>query len=232
MEKKITSMLWYFLAVLVFLNLLVFVIPFSRGMTFWIAYVFLMTALVAQFGIYYLISHTGDLLKKGAVHYPLLRIGYRYLIIQLVVSIIFFLADGFLSPSLVWIPLAVCLLIFGISCGLFVMTYSSLKTVERIHETTVASTAFIQNLTLEADLLRRQTESPVLQEKLSQFYEIVRFSDPVSSPGLSEIEERIGGQMQVLKSVVACGDAVQAEQILQQLSSELYERNQRCKMLK
>lgn len=232
MEKKIQSALLCFLTGIIFINLLVFIIPFSRGYIFWIAYIFLMLSLVVELGMYYVILKKDDLLKDRIQQYPLLRICYIYLAIQLVTSIVFFITDGYLSSSLYWVPLVICILILGVSCGLFAISYLSLEKIREIHDAEVAKTTFVKNLTLEIDILRKKTVDPVMQEKLFQFYEMVKYSDPVSSPALLEIEQDIFGRLQILQSVLARDDFTQADHILQKLILLMDERNQRCKMLK
>ena len=100
------------------------------------------------------------------------------------------------------------------------------------NEKTKAEISFIKSLIVDADVLQKQAGNPELQKKLFKFYELVLYSDPVSSPGLAEVEAGIKEQFTLLKAAVALNDSSKADDILAKLELLMYERNQKCKLLK
>lgn len=230
-DAKVKAAMAVFALVFVFVNLIIFLIPFPHGVAFWTAYAFLMIALIVQFVISYISTKKAFSEKNGIRYYPLMRIGAIYLTVQGIASLIFFLLDSYITLPLIWIPPVVCLVIFGVSCALLVSTYSGIKIVDRIEKKTKEDTAFIYGLTVEADILRKQADSE-LQKKLDSLYETIRYSDPVSSPELADVEQRIREQMEILKAAVTLNDAGKAEESILKLSNLMYERNQKCKLSK
>lgn len=231
-DKKLLRSVIIFGVAFVFINVLAFLIPFSRGIVFWTAYSFLMISLVVQFVISYISASKAFVPKNGVRYYPLLRVGTIYLAVQIAASLIFFLTDAYFTPALSWIPAVVCLLILGISCAVLYSTYSGIKVVEHVDEKTKVDTAFISELTVDADILRKQTDDTELQKKLQVLYETIRYSDPVSSPALKELEQNIREQMNQLKSSVTLNDSGNAGLLIQKINTLMYERNQKCKLFK
>ena len=231
-DKKLLRALIIFGTAFIFINVLAFLIPFSRGIAFWTAYSFLMISLAVQFVISYISASKAFVPKNGVRYYPLLRVGTIYLAVQIVASLIFFLTDAHFTPAISWIPAVVCLLILGISCAVLYSTYSGIKVVEHVDEKTKVDTAFISELTVDADILRKQTDDTELQKKLQVLYETIRYSDPVSSPALKELEQNILEQMNQLKSSVMLNDSENAGLLIQKINTLMYERNQKCKLFK
>ena len=231
LDKKILGAIALFIIIFAFANILVFLIPFPHGIAFWTAYAFLMIALIISFVVAYFSATKTFTQQNGIRYYPLMRIAAIYLIVQAVASIIFFLTDAYITVFLLWIPPVVCLLICGIFCAVLASAYSGIKIVERVDEKTKEDTAFIYGLTVDADVLRKQASSAI-QGKLDSLYETIRYSDPVSSPELADVESRIREQMEFLKATVMLNDTEKAEESIQKLSALMYERNQKCKLFK
>ena len=231
-DRKLLGAIAAFIVVFLFANVLVFLIPFPHGLAFWTAYVFLMIALIVGFIITYVSAEKTFTQKNGIRYYPLMRFGVMYLIVQGIVSLIFFLLDSYITLPLIWIPPVVCLVIFAIFAVLLISTYSGLKVVESVDEQSKKETSFIYNLTAEADLLRQQVPNPDLQKELTSLYEAIRYSDPVSTSAVADVDSRIRGEMDVLKAAVTLNDAGKIRESVQKLSLLIAERNQKCKLSK
>lgn len=232
LDGKLKLAIAIFAIVFIFANVLVFLIPFPHGIAFWIAYAFLMVALVVEFFISYISTEKAFCQKGGIRYYPLMRTGAIYLIVQGIASLIFFLTDSYITMNIIWIPPVVCLIIFGVFCGLLVATYSGIKIVEKEEEASKIDTSFVSSLIVDVDVLRNQAKNTECKSELASLYETVRYSDPVSSPELSEIEQMIRGEMDVLKAAVLLNDMDKAGESIQKISDMVYERNQKCKLLK
>lgn len=232
LDRKLLGAIAAFIVVFLFANILVFLIPFPHGIAFWTAYVFLMIALVIGFVITYVSAEKTFTQKNGIRYYPLMRFGVMYLIVQGIVSLIFFLLDSYITLPLIWIPPVVCLVIFAIFAVLLISTYSGLKVVESVDEQSKKETAFIYSLTAEAELLAKQVSDEDLQKELTALYEAIRYSDPVSTPEVADVDSRIRGEMDVLKATVTLNDAGKIHESVQKLSLLIAERNQKCRLSK
>lgn len=232
LDRKLLGAIATFIVVFLFANILVFLIPFPHGIAFWTAYVFLMIALVIGFVITYVSAEKTFTQKNGIRYYPLMRFGVMYLIVQGIVSLIFFLLDSYITLPLIWIPPVVCLVIFAIFAVLLISTYSGLKVVESVDEQSKKETAFIYHLTAEAELLAKQVSDADLQTELDSLYEAIRYSDPVSTPEVADVDSRIRGEMDVLKAAVTLNDAGKIHESAQKVSLLIAERNQKCKLSK
>lgn len=232
LDRKLLGAIAAFIVVFLFANILVFLIPFPHGIAFWTAYVFLMIALVIGFVITYVSAEKTFTQKNGIRYYPLMRFGVMYLIVQGIVSLIFFLLDSYITLPLIWIPPVVCLVIFAIFAVLLISTYSGLKVVESVDEQSKKETAFIYSLTAEAELLAKQVSDEDLQKELTSLYEAIRYSDPVSTLEVADVNSRIRDEMDVLKAAVTLNDAGKIHESVQNLSLLIAERNQKCKLVK
>lgn len=220
------------IAALVFLNVLIFIVPFSREATFWVGYIFLMIALLAQTFIVYVVSRDGLFPKSGNSRYPLVKTGLIYLIIQVVLSIVLFILDALIPVSWTWLSVLLCLLVFGIFIYRVLIVLVSLKNIDVVHETVVENTQFIDNLLIEINSVRLRVKDSEIAEKLVEIQERVRLSDPVSPQGLRSIESEISEKIGVLKFLVTNGDKTQIMELLEELRALLDDRSTRCKMMK
>lgn len=232
LDKKLKVSVAASVAVFVFVNLLVFLIPFPHGAAFWSAYAFLMASLVVNAIVIYISASQIFLPKKGISYYPLLRISTIYLIVQGIVSLIFFIADYYMPLILVWIPIVLSLVILGVAVGLLIAAYSGIKIVEDVGEKTKKETSFIKSLITETDILRNQVADTELKNQLNSLYEAVRFSDPVSSPVLADVEMRISDELNILKAAVTLNETEKMVESIRKLNALIYERNQKCKLSK
>ena len=231
-DRKLLGILAAFIVVFLFANILVFLIPFPHGIAFWIAYAFLMIALVVGSVITYISAEKTFTQKNGIRYYPLMRFAVMYLVVQGVVSLIFFLTDPYITLPLIWIPPFVCLVILAVFVVLLISTYSGLKVVEAVEEQSKEETYFIYNLTADAELLTKQVSDASLQKELTSLYEAIRYSDPVSSPELADVNLLISGEMDILKAAVTHNDAGKIHESIQKLSLLIAERNIKCKLSK
>lgn len=217
---------------LVLINLVVFFVPFSHGPIFWIAYGFLMFSILLQFVLGVFCYRNFSRPEKWIAYFAIIRYSFIYLIVQLILSVIFFVLDTFVDSGYFWIPLVLCIIVLGIFSGIIVAAFGAVKIVENVEERTKSEIIFIKSLTVDAEILQKQTNDLELQKKLFKFYETVRYSDPVSSSELAEVESNIKEQFILLKAAVVLNDSVKANEILQKLDLLMYERNQKCKLLK
>lgn len=211
------------LAVLfVLLNVIVFVIPINRSSAFWVTYVFVVIAFVAQISIWKAALGREDTLKSKFLGLPVIHIGIVYLGVQIAV-----LAGFIFAPMLpVWSAVVVCTLVAGISAVFMIAADMGRNEIERVEAKVQRKVFYLRELQMEVEMLADAETNVAVKEKLISVAEQFRFSDPMSSEQLIDLEQRISDKVVALKS------AVNKEEIITELHRLLNERNKRCKILK
>jgi len=212
--------------ILAVFNVIAFTIPFNRGGGFWTGYGFSMLALLLTAAVcLYAFDREG--LRSKVYGVPLLSVVWRYLIVQLVI--------GILEMTLYFIPfqygLALNTIILGICLIGLITVEASKEEIERIDEKIKEKVFYIKSLQVDVEgLLGKVPDS--LKKPLKDLAETIRYSDPMSSPQLAAIENKIEAKAAVLAEAVdnANGEAVKA--LCGELQQLFAERNRKCKVLK
>ena len=217
------------LIVMAVYNVVVFVVPFNRGGGFWSGYGFTMLAMLlsAAVGIY--VFGRGNL-KSKFYGVPLISVTWRYLVAQLLV--------GFAQMGLDFVPIpfqygiAVNAILLG-AClfGLIVVNFAK-EEIERIDEKVKEKVFHIKSMQVDVEGLVDKAPDEAAKKALKDLAETIRYSDPISSPQLAAIENKIDGKAAALAKAAesANGDATAA--LCNELQQLFSERNRKCKILK
>jgi len=210
-------------------NVVVFVIPFNRGGGFWTGYGFSMLAmlLTAAVGFY---AFDRETLKSKFYGIPLIYVVWRYLIIQLII--------GFLEMVLDFIPIPFqyglvlnTILLGACLIGLFAVEAAK-DEIERIDEKVKEKVFYIKSLQADIDCLVGRASDDFLKKLLKDLVEVIRYSDPMSSPQLAAIENKIEARSAVLTEAVEKADGDTVKALCNDLQQLFAERNKKCKLLK
>ena len=210
-------------------NVVVFVIPFNRGGGFWTGYGFSMLAmlLTAAVGFY---AFDKETLKSKFYGIPLIYVVWRYLIIQLII--------GFLEMVLDFIPIPFqyglvlnTILLGACLIGLFAVEAAK-DEIERIDEKVKEKVFYIKSLQADIDCLVGRASDDFLKKLLKDLVEVIRYSDPMSSPQLAAIENKIEARSAVLTEAVEKADGDTVKALCNDLQQLFAERNKKCKLLK
>ena len=104
--------------------------------------------------------------------------------------------------------------------------------VSNVDEKVKAKTAFIKNLTVEAESILARAKSEEVKKECKKVCEAVRYSDPMSHAELSLIEAKITVKVDELASAVGADDAEKAKEIADEIVILVGDRNKKCKALK
>lgn len=210
---------------LVLYILLAFLIPFAKTAVFWISFVFTLVAFaVTGWALY-----TAFLKKPNATSrfygFPIARIGVIYGGGQL--------AAGLLLMALgKWTPAWLAVLVYAVMLGAGVIGLMSADAVvETIHiqdQKLKTDVTFMRSLQSKTHQLAAQCDSA----EVKAFCENVRYSDPVSSEALAEIERDLSAAVDDLQAAVVDGDTEVITQLARKADSLLSERNRVCKLNK
>ena len=212
----------------VVLSVIAFVLPFQKTATFWLSYAFAVIAIAVQ--IYaYPKAFDGPTVKSKFYGFPLARVSTIYLIAQLVLSLIFMVVSKWVPA---WIPVVLFALLLGAAAIGFIAAEGVRDEVERQDVAHKANVTTMRALQSKAVFVASQCEDAETKKALDAFAEALRFSDPVSSDALTDIEENLTGLVEELGNAVLDKDFEAARTLCAKASTLLADRNRMCKLNK
>lgn len=210
-------------------HLLIFLLPFPKGVIFWFSYVILLVAFcvaAASIALAFRDNHSIDSRFYGI---PIAKVGIMYLAVQAVLTLAF-MALGRTLPF--WVVLLVDSLLLGAAVlGLVaqdVVRDHALDLDIRLEQ----NVSVIRALQSTMSMLPGQCDNLECRAAVAKLSEELRYSDPVSSPDLAAIETGLGNSIDDLQRAVQehNDDAIMA--LCEQTRNLLLERNRQCKLSK
>ena len=228
--KKFKFYLYSWVLLVAVFNLVVFISPdkagnyYKFGGAFWGGYVSIMLAFV----IHLLVSlhvFSAENLQKLFYKIPLIRISRIGFVCIFIFGTLFMVVPNL--PN--WLGIVVCYFILLLTIISVVKADAAGEIVADIDATVKKKTLFIKDLTADALNLMNSVSDRKVKEDCNKVYEALRYSDPVSSPELKDIEEKINTYYNNFKKDVQKNTRTDG---LQELLSLISERNEQCKKLK
>ena len=213
-------------------TVIAFAVPFERNAVFWLSYVFALVAMGAQLYAYpRALDLDGHDVRSKFYGFPLARIATAYLVVQLALSLVFMVLAKYVDVK-TWIPFVADVLILGISAIGFIAADTMRDEVERQDTVHKANVGTMRALQSKAVFVASQCDDAETKKALDAFAEALRFSDPVSSDALADIEENLTGLVEELGNAVMDKDYAAAKSLCTKASSLLADRNRMCKLNK
>ena len=231
MSKKATSFVIVSLLVLAVFNVICFVIPAPEGYikydsSFWIGYVSITVAIIVQI-ICGILALKDDNLTRTFYRFPLLKISYTGLIIMFIVGVLVMII-----PDLPWwAGVIVCVLVLLFTLIALIKASTAASIIEDVDNKVATQTNFIRSLTSDAKALVSAAEGEQTVASAKKVYEVIRFSDPMSNPALTDIEFFIQQQFDLFSTAVRKNDS-NINQLGEEVIKLVSERNAKCKTLK
>ena len=218
------------LGVLLVLYILVaFLIPFVKTAVFWVSFVFTLIAFGVVAASIYIAFIRNPSAKSKFYGFPIAKIGVMYGAAQLLAGLIF-MALG------LWIPVWAAVLVYALLLGAAIIGLISAEAVaEQIHvqdSKLKKDVALVRSLQSKLNQMAAQCDNPDAATAVKQFAEEMRYSDPVSSEALAEIEADLSAAVDELQSAIVDGDSAATKQLCRKASGILVERNRLCKLNK
>ena len=217
------------IVLLILYNLIVFAIPFYRGKTFWVSYVFTLAGFVVGIVSAWIGFVKQPNARSKFYGFPILKIGVLYALIQIIA--------GFLFMALgKWIPVWIVLILCAVAMAVAIIGLVSADTV--VNQINNQDNELKKNVQLMRELQSKVMQLPGLcketevQNAIRKLGEDFRFSDPVSSDALIQIENDLSSAVYDLQDAVTESDWTAAKQICANVSDLLKERNRQCKLNK
>lgn len=192
--------------------------------SFWIGYVFITIAFVGQLICAY-IAFKAENLNKLFYNIPLISISYGGLVVMLVVGGLTMAIPG--MPN--WLGVIVCLAVLGFTAISVIKTGFAAEIVSDVDDKIATETAFIKAMTVESQNLVNRANASMLKKQCKKVYDAFRYSDPMSSVALADIEQRIKEEFDVLTDAVIADDLNATESGTKELLRLIDERNNKCK---
>ena len=214
----------YMILVIVFALVIIMalVVSIMKTAAFWIAYAFTVIALAAQIGIWKVALGKEGTLKSKFLGFPVIHIGIIYLGVQLVV----FAVVIFVPMLPIWSTIVLCTIIIGISAVCMIASEAGRDEIERVEIIAQKKIFYIRELQANVELLVDNEKNVEIKTALMRLLEKIRYSDPMSSEQLKDLEGRISAKVAEMKT------ATNITEIIAELNSLLDERNKKCKILK
>lgn len=203
-------------------SIIALVVSQMKTAAFWIAYAFTVIALAAQIGIWKVALGKEGTLKSKFLGFPVIHIGIIYLGVQLVV----FAVVIFVPMLPIWSTIVLCTIIIGISAVCMIASEAGRDEIERVEIIAQKKIFYIRELQANVELLVDNEKNVEIKTALMRLLEKIRYSDPMSSEQLKDLEGRISAKVAEMKT------ATNITEIIAELNSLLDERNKKCKILK
>lgn len=199
-----------------------FAAPFIKTPVFWVSYLFGLAAMCFQIPLWNK-ALKGESLKSKFLGFPVLYIGVTYLIVQLIISLIMMAVPGI--P--VWIAIIVDVVILAIICTLVISGDVAKTAIEKTEEKVQIKTAFLKSIKADVDILLSEEKDPEIKKELSKLSDDIKYSDPMSSSELEEIEKLIVDKLAAFTTV----GEYKASQVAE-IRELVNQRNIKCRALK
>lgn len=211
-------------------NVLVFAIPYPHKsdavfITVWLAG---LIAILSQIYFAYVSFKNKETLKSKLYGLPILRVGLIYLVTQLILTLLFLIIGAFVKIPY-WVVIIPVVIVLGLAAIGLIVVDSYREGIEMLEESIPVNTDFMNDFKVDVEIFtKRNMESPVIK-KLEIFNDEVKYSDPVSTEALAEIEEEIECKFNELKGLVIEANYERCDLLLDTLISLIQERNLKCK---
>ena len=217
----------------VMVSVVAFVIPFEKKSyaTFIMSYVGILIALLAQGYVAYLIFKKSSSLKSKIYGIPVIRVSVMYLLIQFIASFVIIAINAFVFVP-VFVPVVVFVVLGGFAAIGILITSAAKGIIENIEKEEKQRTAFLNNFKIEVESLNNKSSDEALNKDIYKFIEKVKYSDPMSSDKIVDVENEINEKYLELKDLVLNNNIDEAKKALVEINDLMDKRNRICKLEK
>ncbi len=224
-----TSIILVYVILFIAFCTLFLVIPFPKSAAAWVEFVFTLIAICAGGGIsWYSFKNEG--LKSKIYGFPIFRVGFVYMIVQLVVCCAIVIVGCFAVVP-VWVSVAASVMILAVAGIGLIGTDNARDIITEQQAQTQASVKQMKMFRLDMQYIVDICADAELKKPLEKLSDDFKYSDPVSSEEISGIEENLRLQVKELSALVN-SDKELAKKKIDEVSVLLADRNRRCKELK
>ncbi len=227
-EKMIAAVLGIMIAAY---HVILFAVCGFAGHTavFWISWIFMLLAFAAMVVSCVILEQRGLFLRDWLFGFPIIKHSIVYIIVELLVSCIFIIFEKKVSWN--W-AFGLQFLMFCLYGVCVVSCFLSKETIGDVHIKVSDKTRFIKLLGVDAQMLVEKCSDTETKRECHKFAEAVRYSDPMSSEALFELEKELALTVSQCDKAIEANDFVTAKVLCAKAILQLTERNKKCKALK
>lgn len=212
-------------------NVILFVICGFSGHTavFWISWVFMLIAFSSIAVSGGLLGKRGMLLRDWLFGYPIIKHSFIYIIAETLASTAFIIFEEDIPFGWAFAAQFLFLCVYAVFA---VSGFLAKETIDEVRTNVADKTRFLKLLRVDAEMLVNKCDDPELKGKLQKLSEDIRFSDPMSSETIFELEREITNVVYQCGVELENGNINNAAELCDKASLLLEERNRKCKALK
>ena len=215
--------------VLIVYNILYFVlqIPFDQTkskVSNWITYAITMF-LILFMGLLVYIGIGDKKIKSRVFGVPILHLGYVVLIIQFILDLIVMIIGNWFAIKS-WIIIIIETLLLACFFISLIKKTAYKDTIKRV-DAKECKESYIRTLRVELETICQMVTEPTLEKILERLFETAKYTDPVSSKAIVDIEDQISINIEKLKKEISEENYENAKVIAKEIDSLLKERKLR-----
>lgn len=196
---------------------------------FWVSWVFMLVAFAAITASCVILGQRGLFLRDWLFGFPIIKHSTVYVIAEFLVSCVFIIFEKSIRTGLAFGLQFLLLCVYGV-CA--VSCFLSKETIDDVHTKVSDKTRFIKLLAVDAKMLVEKCSDPETKEECRKLAEQIRYSDPMSSEALFELEKDLALTVSQCDKAIEAKDFVAAKEFCAKAMLQLSERNKKCKALK
>lgn len=229
MKKNQIRGLAVILIILAVFSVISFLLPFKMTSVFWLSYIFGAVSVLVQIYVLKTAFCGSNEVKSKFYGFPIARIGAVYMTVQLILSVIFMiLAD--IAPW--WIAVIAFVVLLAAAAIGFISSDAMRDEIEAQDTRLEINTSCMLTLRSLVYPLAGQCDDKNEKEVLRELADEFKYSDPVSSDALKEIEAELEKQVAELQTAVSEVRNPEVVALCRKVNNTLIERNRLCKLSK
>lgn len=223
-KRKADGMSFIILGILfVIYNLFVFLLCDANTVVFWISYIFMLAAFAFQVAAQQLSFKSLDV-ETVFFGIPLMELSIYYFFAELFASAVFMFFQDLVGFK---IPLLIQALLLAVFVIVAILAIAGRDAVKESKDSIQEQVSALKSMGVDVEMLAETTQDPELRSKLGKLAEAIRYSDPMSTPAIDNIEQQIHMGICELRLYCEQGSKEQALQTISSLNLLVLERNKK-----
>lgn len=211
------------LIILLGYNIIAFIMPSLKNVTFWVAYCFSnLSIIISSLVILGALDEQG--IKNKFKNMPMVYAARTYLVLQLIMGFV-----EIYYPINFRYSILINVILLGFAIISLVIVNAGKKEIERVEKKVQEKVFFIKELQVDIENFADKITDVQAKKELDSLIDTIRYSDPMSHSQLSTIENQITTKVEKLKQT---DDNENVKQICSELQQLFAERNRKAKLYK